>query len=335
MRRLACLLLLVGLLTVPTRRTAAWNELGHMVVAKVAYDQMSDGLKLRIFNTLKAHPHYEEYLAKNCPEGVGIQEWVLLRASIWPDWIRHRRDKETRGERVTKYSRPDDHYVNLPFIDPTRLALLKDLKPELDKHDILGAYGQRLSELNLREASLEDKAVALCWLFHLIGDVHQPLHCATFYSAQFPQGDRGGTRFGLSVGGKRHQLHKFWDELLGDVPGKDDDAAPRQAKLYQRIAESAQSLRALEYSRELLTELTENPTFPSWVRESHQWAVTVGYRNGTLKGLPTDKDGNAPAEAPEAGNDYETTARALARKRAALAGHRLADKLKELKLSKD
>ncbi|MBL8797182.1 MAG: S1/P1 nuclease [Planctomycetia bacterium] len=335
MRRLLVPLLFFGLLTVPAQRAEAWNELGHMAIAKVAYDQADDGLKLRVFNLLKAHPHFDEYLAKSCPEGIGVQEWAWLRASIWPDWIRHRREKETRGERVYKFSRPDDHYINVPFIDPARLDLFKDLKSEPDKHDILAAFRQRVGEINLREASAEDKAIALCWLFHLVGDVHQPLHCCTFYSAQFPEGDRGGTRFAFASGGKRHQLHRFWDEALGDVPGSDDDPAPRQGKLYKRIAEVAESLRQPDYGREQLRELRDNPTFPAWVRESHGWAVKTAYRNGTLQGVPTKPDGSLPANAPAAANDYETAARALARQRAALAGHRLADKLKELKLAKD
>src|SRR4051794_37148479 len=69
----------------------------------------------------------------------------------------------------------------------------------------------------------EDKAVALCWILHLIGDVHQPLHCATLYSPQFERGDLGGNSFGVKINGKEYRLHTFWDNALDVVPGTDDD----------------------------------------------------------------------------------------------------------------
>jgi hypothetical protein len=34
----------------------------------------------------------------------------------------------------------------------------------------------------------------LAWLLHLVGDVHQPLHATSRYSAAFPDGDEGGNR---------------------------------------------------------------------------------------------------------------------------------------------
>ena len=31
-------------------------------------------------------------------------------------------------------------------------------------------------------------AIALCWLLHLYGDLHQPLHCVARFSPEFPDG---------------------------------------------------------------------------------------------------------------------------------------------------
>ena len=42
-------------------------------------------------------------------------------------------------------------------------------------------------------ASDSDKGKYLSWLFHLVGDAHQPLHAATLCIADlFPEGDHGG-----------------------------------------------------------------------------------------------------------------------------------------------
>ncbi len=36
------------------------------------------------------------------------------------------------------------------------------------------------------------RANALSWLFHLVGDIHQPLHSAQIFTTDYPNGDRGG-----------------------------------------------------------------------------------------------------------------------------------------------
>ena len=45
----------------------------------------------------------------------------------------------------------------------------------------------------------EQRAIALAWLFHLVGDVHQPLHTAQLFTVDYPQGDRGGNEICLRV----------------------------------------------------------------------------------------------------------------------------------------
>jgi S1/P1 Nuclease len=31
------------------------------------------------------------------------------------------------------------------------------------------------------------KAIALAWLFHLVGDIHQPLHTAQLFTVEYPK----------------------------------------------------------------------------------------------------------------------------------------------------
>jgi hypothetical protein len=45
----------------------------------------------------------------------------------------------------------------------------------------------------------EPKAIALAWLFHLVGDIHQPLHTAQLFTVDYPQGDRGGNEICIRV----------------------------------------------------------------------------------------------------------------------------------------
>ena len=59
----------------------------------------------------------------------------------------------------------------------------------------------------------ERKAIAIAWLFQLVGDIHQPLHTAQLFTVEYPQGDRGGDEICVRVtqAGQPMDLHRFWD----------------------------------------------------------------------------------------------------------------------------
>jgi hypothetical protein len=59
------------------------------------------------------------------------------------------------------------------------------------------------------KASLEDKQLALRFIVHIIGDLHQPLHCGNGT-------DRGGNDVKLSFMRKDSNLHRVWDSEMID-----------------------------------------------------------------------------------------------------------------------
>jgi hypothetical protein len=64
----------------------------------------------------------------------------------------------------------------------------------------------------------EEQVIALKFLLHFVGDLHQPLHAAD-------QNDRGGNEKRVSTAGfKAGNLHHYWDtefvQVLGDDPQK-------------------------------------------------------------------------------------------------------------------
>jgi hypothetical protein len=325
-------LAVAALLLLPCTRALAWNSVGHMAVAKLAYDRLDDSRKLRIGKLLQQHPHYEQFLATNRPEGVEPGEWAFLRASTWPDWVRPRKRPDPRGNEVTKYNRPEDHYVDKPFVLPADAALFagRDLGPPPERRTILKALAQRLNELKSPDTPDADKAVALCWLLHLVGDLHQPLHCTSLFSAQFPGGDQGGNLFGLRVGGRGYKLHLFWDLLPGDDPNYLVDSAPNATVVYAHAKELAELLHGPEYKREQFADdLRKHPDFPSWADEGLELAKTMVYQDGRLKGRQLAPGGAVPLDAPDAPEGYQQAATDLARKRLALAGYRLEDEVRE------
>jgi len=60
------------------------------------------------------------------------------------------------------------------------------------------------------------RGIALSWLFHLIADIHQPLHAVQLFSREYPNGDRGGGDFCVRVAPDRAalSLHRLWDGLI-------------------------------------------------------------------------------------------------------------------------
>jgi hypothetical protein len=84
----------------------AWNDMGHMVAARLAWQSLSVDQRSRAVTILKAHPHYEEFLAADRATGFSEDEWVFLRAATWSDWVRNHH----KGE----YHHPTWHYIDRP-----------------------------------------------------------------------------------------------------------------------------------------------------------------------------------------------------------------------------
>lgn len=63
------------------------------------------------------------------------------------------------------------------------------------------------------DASEADKAIAMCWICHLMADIMQPCHTGSLYVEHvFPEGDRGANSIRVKQG---RNLHALWDGLLG------------------------------------------------------------------------------------------------------------------------
>jgi hypothetical protein len=158
----------------------------------------------------------------------------------------------------------------------------------------------------------QDKAEALRFVIHFVGDIHQPLHCATRVSSALPEGDRGGNDFmvsGQNAQGKRQKvkLHSLWDEGIGSFPRM---GAHFQAPPVAEVTTAA---------KEILNNCPDTDNgwkagvpfeYEKWAAESSGIAESFVY-----KGLVA---GQAPNAA------YVKAATAIAQKRVAWAGFRLA-----------
>src|SRR5439155_25645392 len=75
------------------------------------------------------------------------------------------------------------------------------------------------------------KAYDLSWLLHLVGDLHQPIHCTTRVSQGQPEGDAGGNLVAVTPGTSPQKLHQFWDDLLGSSAANAKTVAKTAKKL--------------------------------------------------------------------------------------------------------
>jgi hypothetical protein len=191
-----------------------------------------------------------------------------------------------------------------------------------------------VTELRLPTAADDDRAVALCWLLHMTGDIHQPLHCASLFTQKlFPSGDLGGNAIGFRFGPKKepHRLHTFWDGLLG-VTSQGELGEIKDTPEYAEEAYKLASLKAQALTRALprsgLDELKKRREFKDWAAESHELARKVAYADGKVAELAVKVPAfpePVPATVPEEPTGYSEEAQAVADRRGAVAGYRLAE----------
>ena len=291
----------------------AWSGPGHAAVAAMAYRELSANTTLRdnLVNVLRSHPKFNSWKAQynsnkhNFPAELDLGMFLFIRASTWPDEIRG-----TTVPALQHFDHPDWHFVDYPLTPPTFST-----GPSPDPNDdVLFGIEASLQTLADKNADPVERAAKLSWLIHLVGDIHQPLHCATLITAALPapEGDRGGNKFFIyqnTTQQKHHQktkLHAYWDGRLGTDLVPDPLKGLRDAKMLKNL-----------HPRTSLSELNAGNNDAQWSFESRDKSTTDVYEfHGTmlqqLKVLPSG---------------YITNSHSVARRRLALAGYRLADEL--------
>jgi S1/P1 nuclease len=311
MKRAVSGMLILSALMFWPQVSSAWNKAGHMLTGAIAYqtlknDNDQDTID-KVVAVLVAHPenaNWQKGMQRHTKEDREL--YLFMHAARWPD--------DARDD--PKVYPPDAHfdklhYINIPYKPDSEPASLKTKAP--DDINVFRGYTDKFEVLKGTGKDF-DRAVALCWVAHLVGDVHQPLHTTSLFSTKFKNGDRGGTYFYIRAkeGKFPITLHKYWDDLLLSSEG------------FQNVKNYAIELRnRKEFARDQLTELA-NASFQDWAtKESFAIAREAVYRNGKLQGA-SDRN-----KAPVLPDDYAKTAQPIAERRAVLAGYRLAALLKK------
>ena len=153
----------------------AWGKTGHRVVAAIADTQLS-GL---------ARAHIEQILGP----GESLEE-----AATWPD------DMRADPSPFWQKTASPWHYVTLNGV------AYDHAPPEGDALEALTRFSKMLQDPN---TNLADKQLALRFVVHLVGDLHQPLHAGKCC-------DKGGNDVKVTWMGKPTNLHAAWDSSIVD-----------------------------------------------------------------------------------------------------------------------
>jgi len=158
--------LLLVLIILPLK-SFAWGKQGHSIVAEVAFNYLDANTKSNLLKYL---------------DGMSIED-----ASNWMD--------DMRDDHSFDYMKPY-HYVNFE-----KGSIVK-VNPG---NNLLSVLTNTINDLkNYKSFTKEEVKTKLCILFHLIGDLHQPLHVG--YGD-----DKGGNTMQINYNGYGTNLHSFFD----------------------------------------------------------------------------------------------------------------------------
>ncbi len=314
-RRLhSVLLAAVLLLAFPT---FGWLDEGHMAVAYVAYQALTPGTRARVKVLLEINPRYKAW-KKSLPHGTSPADqdmMIFMLAATWPDEIKGLSSYKDVGPDNGDTPPPNDptasqnigykdhlrhrywHFVDTPFSqDGTDTSSFTTPSPNAQTE--IATFRAALASTQADKI----KSYDLVWLMHLVGDVHQPLHCTTRISAGHSDGDQGGNKVDLTCPASStttpctNELHYFWDSL------------PGTSKAPSTAVTTASALPPADGA------LASNLDAAVWIAESFQdakddvYVAPIGPGWGPFTTTPA----------------YESASQDIAKQRVALAGARLA-----------
>ena len=256
----------------------AWGVEGHEIVAAIARNYLAPQVRDKVDQMLAADPDT-------------LTAHDMLSESVWAD--RYRAGHPESG---------DWHFVDIELDHPDLQSACfgfpaANPASQGPAHDcIVNKVTEFTRELADAATPAPERLLALKFLIHFVGDMHQPLHAADNH-------DKGGNCVLLSLGGPRTvNLHSYWDTAVVQSLGEDPQAAART--LLARITPGNKAA-------------WEKGAPQAWAMEGFDIARNVAYTIGS-------KPGCSPGSPLSLPPGYENTARDTAAVQLEKAGVRLA-----------
>ena len=308
----------------------AWDHPAHMTTAAIAFmevEREKPELIEKLDLLFMAHPDTSPFwvAAGDATEKERAKR-MFIEGARWAD--------DTKG---TIHDRPTWHTARWAIVAdnaPPEAKAAAEARKGRPAGQAIEALIMNYAMLSSPETNPVERASALSWLLHLVGDIHQPLHVSDLFSKKFPAGNAAGTQEYVMdpVKNQPIPLHLLWDSNI------------YRSTALDAVDQNAQEL-VKKYPRSEFPELKglESPDdFEKWARESYDVAVDFAYGYGIETVTDPEKDldpdkavkkmvayivhGVSPLEeAPEVPAEYWDKLQQVAQRRITLAGYRIAD----------
>jgi hypothetical protein len=190
-----------------TSTAAAWGDEGHQVIALIAEHYLTPEARTRVAALLEG-------------DASGLVARDIAHEATWADRYR---DSDRDSTRERYLGTREWHFVDLE-LEGADLAAACHGRPPLPpatpasrgpaEDCVVDKIEQFSAELRDPRTGEDERRLALEFLLHFVGDVHQPLHAGDDH-------DQGGNS--IRVEGPGHEsLHHEWDVELVRRLGKDD-----------------------------------------------------------------------------------------------------------------
>ncbi|MGI9522794.1 MAG: S1/P1 nuclease [Hyphomicrobiaceae bacterium] len=309
-----------------TPNAAAWDHPGHMATAAIAFadiERRRPEVLEKIGLLLLKHPDPGPFwVAAGHAKGKERTRRMFIQGARWSDDVRW-----------TIHDRPAWHTARWTVVTddaPLNTRKFAEARGGRPAGQAIEALALNAGVLTDPESKPDERALALTWVLHIMGDLHQPLHTSDLFSRQFPTGNPAGSMGFVAdpLADGSVQLHLLWDShTRRSVRLKDVD------KYFREIME--------KYPRSALSELKPfggAGDFKKWARESYQVAADWAFKIETIPDPEPDPQkvvqkmikyiltGASPVEgAPSVPKEYWEKLQDVATRRLALTGYRIAD----------
>lgn len=249
--RTAVLAITIAAVTCLPQKAAAWGAEGHRIIAAIAEGYLTPKARARVATLLAADQD-----TLTAPD--------LMSRATWADAWRGAGHRET-----AKW-----HFIDIELDRPDLVSACAGRPPALSPASagpaedcIVGRIEAFERELRDSATSQPERILALKYLLHLVGDLHQPLHASDNH-------DRGGNCLRVALGEPRTtNLHSFWDTAVVEALGRDPIRV-------------ASSLRAQIIPAEKSAWSRGDPA--QWGLETYQVAKESVYWSGVPAGCDRD-----------------------------------------------
>jgi hypothetical protein len=287
-----------------THEGLTWGDDGHKTVALIAQQCLTPAAKQQVTALLATDTD-------------NLTRHDIASEATWADKFRQHHPETAQWHFVdVEIDRPD---LNTACFgrDPLPEGTVASQGPA--QACVVDKIKQFQAELAAPNTDAEERLVALKFLLHFTGDLHQPLHSSD-------HDDRGGNQVQVIVDGFPHkskdELHGFWDTQFVDAL-----VAPPAGSSRHKGRKAAPKANPADIADKLLADIT-----PDKAREWTALDTPEKWQDETFKMAKKDAYGEPPLskdQPQQLDQDYVTQAEADVALQLSRAGIRLADLLNQ------